>query len=120
MQTTEEIESYLGLPMMGGRNKKVLFRTIQDRIWCQLHSWRANFFSQAGREILLKAVIQAMPTYFMSCFRIPEGQCQEIEKLMACYWWGLVQVKKNPLESMEEDVYSKKPKRNRVHKFCSL
>lgn len=85
MQTTEAIETYFGLPMLGGKNKKALFRSIKDRIWVRLNSWRPNIFSQAGKEILLKAVIQAMPTYFMSCCRIPEGQCQEIEKLMARY-----------------------------------
>lgn len=68
MQTTDTIETYLGLPMMGGKNKKVMFKSIRDRIWRQLHSWKSNLFSQAGKEILLKAVIQAMPTYVMSCF----------------------------------------------------
>lgn len=32
-----------------------------------------------------------MPTYYMSCFRIPEGHCKEIKKLLAHYWWGSVQ-----------------------------
>lgn len=62
-----------------------MFRSIKDRIWSRLHSWKEGLFSQAGKEILLKAVIQAMPTYSMSCFKIAEGQCTEIEKLMARY-----------------------------------
>ncbi|XP_062079895.1 uncharacterized protein LOC133784618 [Humulus lupulus] len=37
---------------------------------------------------MLGVVIQAMPTYLMSCFRIPEGLCQEIERIQARYWWG--------------------------------
>lgn len=94
MQMSETIETYLGLPMMGGKNKKILFRSIKDRIWSRLHSWKPTLFSQGGKEVLLKAVIQAMPTYFMSCFRIPDGQCQEIEKLMAQYWWGSFQSKR--------------------------
>lgn len=66
MGTTEAIESYLGLPMLGGKNKKVLFRSIKDKIWVRLHTWRPESFSQAGKEIMLKAVVQAMPTYLMS------------------------------------------------------
>lgn len=94
MRTEEAIETYLGLPMLGGKNKKILFRSIKDKIWVRLHSWRSDLFSQAGKEILLKAVIQAMPTYYMSCFKIPDGQFQEIEKLVARYWWGSVQTKR--------------------------
>ncbi|KAK1353645.1 zf-RVT domain-containing protein [Heracleum sosnowskyi] len=48
MQTTEVIETYLGLPMMGGKNKKVLFSSMKDRIWLRLHSWRSSPFSTAG------------------------------------------------------------------------
>ncbi|XP_074326531.1 putative mitochondrial protein AtMg00310 [Apium graveolens] len=78
---------------MGVKTKKMLFRSIKDRIWGRLHSWIPNLFSQGGKEILLKGVIQAMPTYFMCYFRTPEGQCQEFEKLMARYWWGSVESK---------------------------
>ena len=73
MQVTDAIETYLRLPMVGGKNKNVVFRSIKDKIWVKIHSWKPDLFPQGGKEILLKAVIQAMPTYYMSCFRIPEG-----------------------------------------------
>ncbi|KAM6584731.1 hypothetical protein CsatB_011733 [Cannabis sativa] len=94
MTMTEEIETYLGLPMVVGRNKKTIFRPIKDKIWSKLNSWHTKLFSQAGKEILLKAVVQSMPMYYMSCFIIPEGTCEEIEKLMARYWWGSFQSKR--------------------------
>lgn len=40
---------------------------------------------------MLKAVVQAMPTYLI--YVVPEGLCQEIEKLLARYWWGSVHSK---------------------------
>ena len=70
--------------MMADEYKKVLFKSIKHRIWTRLQSWEPTLFSQDGKKILLKAVIQAMPMYFMSCFRISEGQCQEIEKYILC------------------------------------
>lgn len=94
MQMTEAIETYLGLPMIGARNKRVIFRSIKDKIWIRLNSWRENLFSQAGNEILLKVIIQAMPSYHMSCFKLPKGLCLEIERLMSRYWWGLFQSKR--------------------------
>ena len=37
---------------------------------------------------MFKAVIQAIPTYTMGCFKILIGLCNEIEVLMKRFWWG--------------------------------
>ena len=57
-------------------------------MWRKLQGWEEKLLSQAGREILIKAVVQAIPTYTMSCFKIPIGLCSEIESLVKKFWWG--------------------------------
>lgn len=42
----------------------------------------------AGREILMKAVLQAIPTYVMSCFLIPTTLLKDIEKMVRQYCIG--------------------------------
>ncbi|KAJ0008133.1 hypothetical protein Pint_29753 [Pistacia integerrima] len=47
-----------------------------------------KYLSQAGKETLLKAVIQALPTYSMGVFKIPKTILHELNKLTKNYWWG--------------------------------
>ena len=37
---------------------------------------------------MIKAVVQAIPTYTMSCFKLPIGLCTELESLIRKFWWG--------------------------------
>lgn len=47
----------------------------------------AKLLSFTGKEILLKVVAQAVPIYMMSCFIIPKVLHEEIQQVMASYWW---------------------------------
>ena len=81
-------EQYLGLPAFVGRAKKQIFIYIKERVWKKLQWWKEKLLSQAGREVLIKSVIQAIPTYTMSCFKLPKGLIKELEILIRKFWWG--------------------------------
>lgn len=81
-------EKYLGLPCFAGRSKASLFQSFRDRIWNKLFGWKSKLFSVGGREVFLKSVIQAIPTYVMNLFRLPDKLIQEIHRLCARFWWG--------------------------------
>ena len=70
------------------KNKKTSFNYIKERVWKKIQGWKDKLLSQAGREILIKAVVQAIPTYTMSCFKLPLGLCGDIESLIRKFWWG--------------------------------
>nr|XP_023927486.1 uncharacterized protein LOC112038880 [Quercus suber] len=84
----KQYDKYFGLPSFVGRRKKASLAYIKDRIWTKLQGWKQKLLSQAGREVLLKAVIQAIPTYSMSCFKLPTTLCHEIEIMIRKFWWG--------------------------------
>ncbi|XP_031095115.1 uncharacterized protein LOC115999403 [Ipomoea triloba] len=49
---------YLGLPSLVGRNKKAILGYLKDKILNRIRSWNSRFLSRAGREVLLKNVLQ--------------------------------------------------------------
>jgi hypothetical protein len=86
--STQQYEHYIGLPTLIGRSKVSTFNGIKGMIWSRMNGWKEKFLSHSGKEILLKAVLQAIPTYSMSVFQLPKTLCQEINLLMAKFWWG--------------------------------
>lgn len=38
--------------------------------------------SKEGKEVLLKSMAQAVPSYYMSVFQIPLSLCDEFQKIM--------------------------------------
>jgi hypothetical protein len=64
---------YLGLPVVFGRSKKEVFSFVKDRVWKKINSWSGRALSGAGREVLIKSVLQSIPTYMMSIFLIPSS-----------------------------------------------
>ncbi|CAL8082381.1 unnamed protein product [Prunus armeniaca] len=87
-------EKYLGLPTIAGKGRKQLFQHLKDKLWKHISGWKEKLLSRAGKEILIKAVSQAIPTYSMSCFRIPKGLCKELNGIMAQFWWARVKDKR--------------------------
>ncbi|KAL0402372.1 UNVERIFIED_CONTAM: hypothetical protein Slati_4267100 [Sesamum latifolium] len=73
---------------IAGRSKKELFDGIKERIWQRLNSWSSKKLSQAGRGVLVKSVLQTIPTYTMSSFRLPDLLLKEIEGMMADFFWS--------------------------------
>jgi hypothetical protein len=80
--------NYLGLPSMIGRKKRDIFAYIKDRIWKRINSWRGRALSKAGKEVMIKSVLQAIPSYVMSVYLLPEATIKEIERMMNSFWWG--------------------------------
>ena len=73
----KEYEKYLRIPTIEGRNKKASLNYIKERVWNKLQDWKEKLLSQAGKEILLKGVVQAIPTFVMSCFKLSLDLCHD-------------------------------------------
>ncbi|KAH9776449.1 putative reverse transcriptase/RNA-dependent DNA polymerase [Citrus sinensis] len=81
-------ENYLGLPAMVGRKRSGFFNDIKLKVLNKISSWQHKFFSCGGKEVLIKAAVQAIPAFAMSVFKIPLGICEDIQRIVANFWWG--------------------------------
>lgn len=77
---------YLGLPVIASRRKKALLGEIIDKINSKMKGWKDRTLSQAGKEVLIKAVVQAIPNYYMSCFLLLGSFCHDIERATANFY----------------------------------
>jgi hypothetical protein len=84
----QHFERYLGLSVLIGQSRVFSFNYIKGRIWAKLNGWKEKFLMHAGKEILLKFVIQAIPTYTMSVFGLPIILIREINAMMGKFWWS--------------------------------
>ncbi|KAG6721291.1 hypothetical protein I3842_03G106200 [Carya illinoinensis] len=72
--------SWVQIKLVGKHQYSVVFTDF----WTSL----GKRLSAAGKEILLKAVLQAIPTYSMGLFLLPYSITQKLNKLLRKFWWG--------------------------------
>lgn len=53
---------YLGIPAEWGGLKIQSLNWLKDKVSSKLEGWKGNLLNQAGKEVLIKSVIQAIPT----------------------------------------------------------
>lgn len=70
VQTDDEKGMNLGLPYMIRRSKEEILSFVKEKVKNKLKRWKEKALTQVGKEILIKAVTQAIPTYLMSCFKL--------------------------------------------------
>jgi hypothetical protein len=47
-----------------------------------MNDWSERNMSQAGKDILIKSVAQALPTYIMGVFKLPLALCGGVQRVV--------------------------------------
>jgi hypothetical protein len=81
-------EKYLGLPTPEGRMHKGKFQNLQEKLTKRIMTWGDGYPSSAGKEMLIKAIAQAIPAYIMGVFKLPMSVCDDLSRMVRNYWWG--------------------------------
>lgn len=73
---------YLGLMLCYGHNKTEVFKFLIEKTWQKVVGWKEKIHSAAGKEILIKAILQALSQYVMMCCQIPRPLCKRLSSIM--------------------------------------
>ena len=64
------------------------FQNLQTSLTKRLVQWGDGYLAQPGREVLIKSVAQALPTYLMSVFKLPFSVCDDLTRMVRNFYWG--------------------------------
>jgi hypothetical protein len=78
---------YLGLPLGANPNRISIWKPVLSQIRGRLNSWKGRLLSMAGRAILIKSVISAIPLYYMSISCIPKAVARKITAMQSLFLW---------------------------------
>ncbi|KAL0301821.1 UNVERIFIED_CONTAM: putative mitochondrial protein [Sesamum radiatum] len=87
LQREDQQERYPGLPSVVGRSKKGVFSYIGDRVWQRIKGWCERNLSQAGKATMIQSVLQAIPMFAMSVFKLPDSLIAEIQGMSSNFFW---------------------------------
>lgn len=65
-----------------------MWQPVIDKIRNRLSAWSSKCLSLGGKIVLLKSILYALPTYFLSFYKALVGVIGAIETLFRRFLWG--------------------------------
>jgi len=78
---------YLGTPLGANMRKAASWQKIIEKVQTRLKAWKSNCLSRAGRLILIKSVLNSLPLYYLSLFKVPKKVANDIVRLQRKFLW---------------------------------
>ena len=91
---TRFLGNYLGFPLIHKGRRRNEFHYVVERVQAKLDGWKSKCLSPAGRLVLIKAAMTAIPKYTMQCHKLPAKICDEVNKLVRTFFGALRWIRK--------------------------
>ncbi|XP_016170077.1 uncharacterized protein LOC107612834 [Arachis ipaensis] len=79
---------YLGINL--GANPRLVktWKPVIDKVEEKLSLWKAKILSKAGKLVLIKSVINSLPIYYLSLYKMPVAVAKKLISLQRRFFWG--------------------------------
>lgn len=88
IQKSELPFGYLGATLFHGRRKSVYFQPLVQKISSKLLGWKKKMLSPGGRLILIRHVLQAIPTHLLAAMHPTTAVIHQIDRFCSGFIWG--------------------------------
>jgi hypothetical protein len=78
---------YIELPLHYKKPLRAMLQPVIEKIGNRLPRWKKSFLSYPGREILVKSVLSAMPSYFLTVHKMHVWGFSKIDRFQRSFLW---------------------------------
>ncbi|KAL4285172.1 hypothetical protein GQ457_16G011850 [Hibiscus cannabinus] len=93
-QEVSDLGKYLGVSILHKRVTKATYRFLIQKVQDKLSGWKTKSLSLAGRIVLAKVVLAAIPPYVMRTAWLPKNVCVEIERIIQLFIWCSIETER--------------------------
>jgi hypothetical protein len=79
---------YLGLPVGANPRKMSTWEPMLNVVRRRLGAWGNKYVSLGGRIVLINAVLNAIPTFYLSFLKMPKKVWKELIKIQRVFLWA--------------------------------
>lgn len=80
--------TYLGISISGRWPRRQDWEGLILKVRRRLSSWKVQHLSFEGHLTLMNSILSALPTYWMSIFRLPSWVIKEIDRIKRDFLWS--------------------------------
>ncbi|XP_020972640.1 uncharacterized protein LOC107627573 [Arachis ipaensis] len=79
---------YLGISL--GANPRLIrtWKPIIDKVEEKLSLWKAKVLNKAGKLVLIKSVLNSLPVYYLSLYKMPKAVAEKLISLQRRFLWS--------------------------------
>jgi hypothetical protein len=79
---------YLGLPIGANPRNELTWAPLLEQLRKRLFSWRNKHISFGGRIVLINAVLNAIPIFYLSYLKLPNIVWKKVVRIQREFLWG--------------------------------